>query len=935
MSAHRSRLSGTALSFRRFAAAPGPSILLAMLVLVAAFTATAVPRLIATLHTDSLRQQLAGPAPAALDPTAAFVETPAFGDSAGASTLPSDVGAVWGAQEAAALAARDALPSPLRDVLGAPLALTVFDPASALPATAAAGGTTYSPQVAVDPRLHEHVELVEGDWPAAFDGSLPPSDGDDPLEIVLAAPVAEAMAWQPGETRMLAYDDAPGADVPTRLSGTVAPLDADDGFWSHALNGLEPSIKQIGNAPPDITGLAFVDPASWTPFRTVERIAAQTQVWFPVELDEIRAADSPELIAQLSTFASTAVVLGPGGWIELDPLTVDGVERWSGSAAVADRVGFTSDLRTELETAVAEAAAVDAVLAALVSGPAGVAVAVLVLAARVVFERRRPGLELEAARGASTGRLRTTLAGEALAVSVPAALLGGAAGMLVATGDAGAGGWIVAAIFALVPAALLAGQAGALSPLRRQRSDLGAGGAGRFRWIGEVLVVALAAVALGLLLQRGLSTAAAATGIDPLLAAVPLLLALAACVLVLRLYPLPLRSLVARLRRSRGLVSFVGAARALRDPAAGLVPVLAVVVGVAVATFSSVLLATVETGTSTAAAARIGADLRVSGLPFTTEQLDGFAAVDGVAATAPVYASRTAPLAVDGHKESVTVLVVDVAELEAVQAGRPDALELPAALTESGSAIPVLASSSVAADIAAEPDPELDGRPVEVVGSRETPTPFSDRDAWVLVDRSQADGLVPTLVPRAVVVRLEPGADPDAVAAAVQEIAGVDAIVQTPGMLEAELAERPVGAGLAFALTAAIVVSSLLTALAIVLTLIVGRPGRAALLPLLTTLGLGRRGERALVAWEIGPMTIVAAVAGIGVGVLLPFAVLAGIDLTAFTGGDVQPAIIVDPLLVVAVAGGALAVAALAVAIAGGVGDRQDAARAMRKETEG
>jgi putative ABC transport system permease protein len=84
----------------------------------------------------------------------------------------------------------------------------------------------------------------------------------------------------------------------------------------------------------------------------------------------------------------------------------------------------------------------------------------------------------------------------------------------------------------------------------------------------------------------------------PLLAAVPLLLSLVACILVLRLYPIPLARLVRATAARPGLVPFP------RDrlgrcatPARGWVPVLAVVVGrLGRGVVSSVLLGTVRAG---------------------------------------------------------------------------------------------------------------------------------------------------------------------------------------------------------------------------------------------------------------------------------------------------------------------------------------------------
>jgi putative ABC transport system permease protein len=186
-----------------------------------------------------------------------------------------------------------------------------------------------------------------------------------------------------------------------------------------------------------------------------------------------------------------------------------------------------------------------------------------------------------------------------------------------------------------------------------------------------------------------------------------------------------------------------------------------------------------------------------------------------------------------------------------------------------------------------------------------------------------------------VLVRFAPGADAASVTERLAGIAGEGTTVVTPESVADELAGRPTAQGLVVALIAAIVLASLLTALAIVLTLVVGRPARDRLLPLLSTLGLGRRGEQALVAWEVGPVTVVAVVVGAALGAVLPFLVLQGIDLGAFTGGAAQPAVAYDPWLITAVLAGSVFVTVVAAAVASRIGGRVNAARAMRTEEEG
>ncbi len=935
---HHSQLSSAGLLRRQFFAAPVASLLLALLVLAGALLATAVPRAVAAMHTAALGERLAEFPARELDVLNSTRAQPGLGPSASGTTLPDGVDAVWGGHEERLFDIRARMPEPLAAITAEPLTVLFSGPSGAQVAGAAAGSISYQLFTGFDPRLREHVTLTSGEWPAVLSGSPlappvvengfavppPPAPTDEPIEIVFAEPVAAEMAWELGEVRALPVGtESQGV----RLVGTFAAIDPDDGFWTHVPVALEPSVAFTSMGTLRITGLGFADPNSWAAYvQTQPRTTMDS--WFPTLPDRMRADESAELRAAVDEFASEAYPLGPG-FGDFDFSTVGDVT-------------FSSGLSDALESAALAAGATDAVLATIASGPIGVMVAVLLLGARVVFERRRAGLELAAARGASDGWLRGALTLEGLLIGVPAALIGGALGTLLVPADAGPGGWIIAAVFAFTPAALLVASVPALSPLRRARADVRVRGGGRHRWVAEAAVAIIAITAVTLLLRRGLATSSADVGVDPLLAAVPLLLSLLVCLIVLRLYPLPLAALVRRYGRRRDLVPFLGSARALRDPSAGIVPVLTVVVGVSVAVFSAVLLGTVQTGVERAADARVGADAAVAGTPFTLEQQAAFAEVPGVEAIAPVYSTAPSTIEIDGRVRTTTLIVVDADEMRRVQAGRAGATPLPEGIgdggretDDAGSPVPVVISQSVADSIEGADSVELDGDEFEALAVVDGRTAYSPRANWVLMDRSNAERFVETFVPRTVLVRFAPGADADAVAESLVEIAGPDATVTTPSMLLDELRGVSTTSGLVVALIAAIVLSSLLTALAIVLTLVVGRPARDRLLPLLATLGLRRRGERALVAWEIGPVVVVALLAGALLGAALPFIVLQGVDLRAFTGEDAQPIVVFDPALITAVLAGAVLVTAAAVLLASRIGGDVTASRALRAEEEG
>ena len=231
-------------------------------------------------------------------------------------------------------------------------------------------------------------------------------------------------------------------------------------------------------------------------------------------------------------------------------------------------------------------------------------------------------------------------------------------------------------------------------------------------------------------------------------------------------------------------------------------------------------------------------------------------------------------LELDGRSRTTTLVVVDRAELAAVQEGRPDALPLPEDLSVEGAdPTPLIVSEAVGTAIDAATDVSAEGHDIRVVGTVGAQVPFTSRETWALIDRANARAFTDTLVPRSVLVRLDPGADPDEVGAALTGIAGDGAIIETPSGLAADIRALPDSQGLRTGLIAAIVAATVLTALALALTLLVGQSARARLLPLLATLGLGRRGEQAIVAWEIAPVTAVAVLAGAALGALVPVVV--------------------------------------------------------------
>ncbi|MET0854077.1 MAG: FtsX-like permease family protein, partial [Microterricola sp.] len=344
-------------------------------------------------------------------------------------------------------------------------------------------------------------------------------------------------------------------------------------------------------------------------------------------------------------------------------------------------------------------------------------------------------------------------------------------------------------------------------------------------------------------------------------------------------------------------------------------------------------------GVEQTAAARVGADMRLSAAPITADQLERLRTVPGIRATAPVYSARSALISAESSRVPAVLLVVDSGELAAVQAGVPGAPTLPAELgaaveDQSSQPTPVLVSRAASDFLDGAVDFSIGTYPARRVGISPDPSPLTTSSRWLLIDKANAAALTPTLLPRTVLIDLADGADPRAVTERLVAILGDEIEVTLPSTVSAEIRQNPSIAGLQTALAIAITIAALLSAAAVVMTLVLGAPARERLLGVLRVLGLPRGHARGVLLWEIGPVAVVALTLGSLLGLLLPQLVLAGADLTPFTGGSAQPAASVDPAFIVTSIGGFLAVVLLAGASSLALARRASLTRAIRLEEE-
>jgi len=901
------RITTGALVAHHLRSRSGGGLTVAALVLVLALLVTAAPIALAVLSDAALRDRLASLGALARDVETTEPGLPQIGG--GAADLPEETRDVWGGFVAAVESVRLSAEPALEELLAPAHTVALVTDNAILEDPRTLGLT-----LAFDPRADELIELVDGMMPevATADGGPAGAETGARMEIVLSAASAEEMQWQVGESRTTGTAELP---VEVVLTGTFDG-DADEDYWQHVPSVLEPNIFDDGNGPRKVTGTAYAHPAS---LAAIGGLTGQqsTRVWYPLDTARIDASSASEVSAALRKFTAVAQPVGTQA---------------GGTGILSLRFG--ADVTSAIDLALAQEAATAGVIAMIVAGPIGVAAAVLLLGCRLILERRRSSLRLLSARGASTGQLRGMLGLEGFFVGVVPAALGAA---VAAIGGAVLFGVVLpwpaflpAVILGVAPPVILAIFASSAAE-RQARTDLGRR-ASRTRVIVEVVVVALAAVAVALLFLRGYG----ADGIDPLQAATPLLLALVACLITLRVYPLPLSGIFERARMSPALTAFLGSARALREPSIGLTPVLALVVGVSVAVSSGVLLSALQGGVSQAAQAQIGADMRITGASFTLEQLDQVRDIDGVQAATGISGAEAAGIDASGQKRATSIFVVDAADLRLVQGDGPGMLPPGVSLEPGGARMPVVIAAATADSIDGETELRVESVDAQVVGVTTGPTPIGTRDNWVAIDSSFAEDILgrdPS--DRTLLLRLVDGASVSEVQDELLALLGTAIRVDTPAEIRADIESGPAVQGVRLALLAATALAALLSALAIVMTLTLAAGPRARVIALLRTLGAPPRVSTSLALWEIGPPAIAAVIAGTVFGALVPFVVLAGVDLRSFTGSTIQPAYRADVATLALTLGGFVLLAAVLTSVALLVSRGVRAASALRTVEEG
>ena len=784
------------------------------------------------------------------------------------------------------------------------------------------------------PDAAAHLRYTTGHAPADRTpaGTLP--------QIALSEDTARALGSRMGSRLSLTFANPGGfADTTPRQSFTVSgvfrPVQTQGAFWTQQSTLAQPlqyPEEAKAGTVLAVRGLVGTDAAD-----QVDRAGAQSPLltWqLRVDLGSASVARAHAVAGPLSTLAA-----------DLNARLCHGVDPDTDNAActIAGRStgGFLvpDGLSPLIDAFTAEDAQARTVGTFAVGSLAAVALATAAVAMRLLLRRREAGLRLQRARGASASRLVLLRSAVAWPVVLVSAGIGWAAGLALApAGTSGAPRFDAAAAVAVVVLLLLplltwsAVREGRKVGASGRSAGTGTGtstGGGR-RVVLELTV--LAAAVAGVLALR-------AQGADGELSAVPVLIALAAVLLLLRLYPLVLRLLTRRLRRGGGLVAFIGLSRASRDASATGLALFVLVLTLGTAVFGGLVQRTITDGAEAGAAwSTGGADAAALATGTSTPTPDpGAGSPTGIRSAVEQLHTLALVGQADGAGiSSVAVITLDPARLAALSPAAARSPLVRTLLSTVSSAPKTRADGTVQLPVLATPALRARERTGGftavfqayrkssvhlVLQPTGTLTDADLRDPLfgpiteqiapgtpLLITTSAIEPVLPDQSSGSTVVLLDAAPGRPAAASALRT-AGVRALgplaqVRVRSDLLTALRQDGLTRGVGTVYTGCTALAVLFGLLAVALELVLTSAERGRTTSYLRTLGLGSRPAAALHLLQLVPLAVAAAVGGVLLGLLEPRLMGGSLNLRQFTGGPVQPVLRTDYRLTLALGAG-------------------------------
>jgi putative ABC transport system permease protein len=766
----------------------------------------------------------------------------------------------------------------------------VDTPRFVMPSSVVDGATL---RLRFDPYAASGLRIVAGRLPSGI--ATRQADGLPLFEVALSRESAHVLRVSPGSRFTMSLDATDilamrqTGSIEVVVVGLYDVIDPSANGWFN-----DPSLARANSrsiAPPvsidDAT--AYASPNAYAGFIGASFSVPLRYTW--------RFSIAP---GRLSATAAPAIEDGLKRMESLFPASA--ISSASGSGAL--RTGLLQLLRDETTAW----SSVAAVLSMFTVGAGSVAALALMLVAVVAGRSRRRSVAVLRNRGASRSHVIVSTVTDGIVLALPAAVAGAALAVAaVPAGDVGSSSSLAAAI-ALVTVAVYAASARAGSgdgswadPAGVRRAAVP--DAARRRAVLEILAFAIAALAVFELRSRGIaSLAGEGAAPDPWIAAAPALVAFAASLGAIRLFPIVLRLLAAAASRGRGLVVVLALRLASRSGAGG--PVLASLVTIAaIGAFASATLVHLDRTAEAAAWQYTGAPFRVSeanggGLPRALLTAD----LPGVEASATVTRVQwRVRVTVTGI--SVTLVAIDPqAYAAAVRGTQADGVVPVNALTAGASPATAIVSEGLAtgpAHLAVGKTVDLSLDPGSVSWRIAATAPsfpgVADNTPFVVVSRETAVEALSGGVPTATDLLLRaPASYAGQLGAAVANLDPTARLVDAEAEARA-IKRSPYRDAVFLGAAAAALLAAGYAALAIAAAFALAGAGRALELAQLRTLGLARREALALAVIEHVPTVGLGFLGGAAIGLWLFAFLEPGLGLAALIGRQVSVAAGLEP----------------------------------------
>jgi putative ABC transport system permease protein len=878
---------------------PGPGLALAVLALLGAFIATAGPRELTSLQNTALQQTLRSSGQFGL--SASYMYSTSLG--------ATEVTAIQQMGGAMAGYLRPPAVSPAAQRWSGLTAPSVTYPGAPPQAMLSLPPVI---EVAYRTALGSHSRLVSGSFPQT--AATAKQDGQ-PV-IILQAAVTTTTAGRFGlrvGSQVALSSLAGNTPLVLSVTGLIRPADPGSPFWTQDPSLAAPTVVNVGPST-EWAGGVFVGADEVARMEPAYSGALISWYWqYPLKTRGLTAAQAPGLLAAIKNWIN-----GDAGQAGLEAAGLPG---GPGSGEPALSATGTSALTGFIASQAAVATTVSVLLAGIVA-----AIAILLLVGGVVVTEAYSGeLALGRARGGSTRQLALRVLGTTAGVAGPALAAGIAAGVATVPGGGDPLSWILAALVAATtlaaPPLLAAWQHRGLRSVRAAgRGDLVIGRGSPRRLVAETTVLIIVVGGVLAVRLRGLAPGA---GFDPYLSSAPVLVAVAAGLIAVRVYPVPLRALLRVTRASRGAVAYLGMARSARSRSVPVLPALALVVALTVIALGGLVRAAVSSGQVTASWQHVGADAVVRdpgpevSIPATARRR--LAAVPGVRLATPVYVippgspSAGQVVGTTAITTSVGVVIADPVRYAAAVADTPwpafpaRVLAPPGGAARDNAPVPVIASPAMVAAVGSKVT-ELDflgsQLTVRVVATTASTPALPGGGAFVIAPAWAASRLTFSVAPNTVLLmgasinikdlrdvarQVLPGSQVVSRAAALQAAAG-EPLVRGSDLVF----DQAVGAAAGCAVAA------------VLLGLLLSGRDRTRLSVWLAAMGMTGRQGRRLTILEALPLLLVAIlgaeIASLALGPLIG----PGLVLSPFTGTSTQVPLRPDLFALVVPAAGAL-----------------------------